>query len=88
MLTCCCGVATRVTCPGPMRPACMAIRVQRIPAGSIILCTTEVEKVEDRKVWMRATVSDGKNTVYATGRALFVAPRWLPTWLSGGKRRA
>lgn len=62
--------------------------LQRIPAGSIIQCTTTVEKVEDRKVWMRATVTDGKKTVYASGRALFVAPRWLPTWLSGGKRVA
>lgn len=59
---------------------------QKIPAGSIILVSTEVEKVQDRKVWMRATVSNGKGKVYATSRALFVAPRFLPDWLGGGRR--
>lgn len=72
-----------------LTPRCpVLVCLQRIPAGTVILCTTEVERIDDRKVWMKATVSDGKRTVYATGRALFVAPRWLPTWLSGGKRKA
>ena len=88
---------------------------KKIPAGSIILCTTELEKVEDRKVggtsrtvviqlsltnllpsnlfclftaaqmWMTARVTNGSGVVYATARALFVAPRlrnvllgWIP----------
>lgn len=33
------------------------------------------------QVWMRATVTNGKGTVYATGRSLFVAPRWIPDWI-------
>ena len=38
--------------------------------------TTDVESCEGRKLWMRATVSDGPDgAVYATARALFVAPR-------------
>ncbi|KAG2453867.1 hypothetical protein HYH02_002074 [Chlamydomonas schloesseri] len=54
---------------------------RKIPCGSVILVSTEVEKVADRKVWMRATVTNGKGTVYATGRSLFVAPRWIPDWI-------
>lgn len=41
-----------------------------------MLCTTEVESSEGRKLWMKATVSDGpEGQVYATARALFVAPK-------------
>eukprot|EP00887_Chlorella_sp_A99_P004170 scaffold23.g4170.t1 len=48
----------------------------KIQAGRTVLCTTEVESVEGRKLWMKATVSDGPNgIVYATARALFVAPK-------------
>ncbi|GLI68036.1 hypothetical protein VaNZ11_012359 [Volvox africanus] len=54
---------------------------RKIPNGQIILISTEVEQLADRKVWLRAKVTNGKGTVYATGRALFVAPRWLPDWL-------
>ncbi|GFR48862.1 hypothetical protein Agub_g10816 [Astrephomene gubernaculifera] len=54
---------------------------RKIPNGSVILVTTEVEKLDDRKVWLRARVCNGKGSVYATGRALFVAPRWLPDWV-------
>lgn len=42
-------------------------------------------QIADRKIWMTATVSDGRGTTYATARALFVAPRmkqvlfgWIP----------
>ncbi|EFJ49429.1 hypothetical protein VOLCADRAFT_117226 [Volvox carteri f. nagariensis] len=62
---------------------------QKIPNGQIILIATEVEQLADRKVWLRAKVTNGKGAVYATGRALFVAPRWLPDWLrslTGGRR--
>lgn len=69
---------------------------KKIPNGSVILVTTEVEELVDRKVWMRATVTNGKSTVYATARALFVSPRWLPDWIKsmtggggkGGNRKA
>jgi len=40
----------------------------------VLLVTTELESVEPRKVWMKATVSNGANATFATGRALFVAP--------------
>ena len=49
---------------------------QKIQAGKLLLCETELESIEGRKLWMRATVRDcpdGK--VYATARALFVVPR-------------
>jgi acyl-CoA thioesterase FadM len=47
---------------------------KKIPAGTTLLVSTEVESVVDRKVWMKATVSDGQGAVFATGRALFVSP--------------
>jgi acyl-coenzyme A thioesterase PaaI-like protein len=47
----------------------------RIPNGTALLCTASVESVEGRKVWMRASVSDGGDNVYASARALFVAPQ-------------
>mmetsp|Transcript_20763 Transcript_20763/g.62538 ORF Transcript_20763/g.62538 Transcript_20763/m.62538 type:complete len:297 (+) Transcript_20763:187-1077(+) len=68
----------------------------KIAAGQSILCTAEVESIEGRKVWMRAIMSDGPGgKVYATARALFVAPKphrlikdvlrtFTPTWLGGG----
>ena len=41
-----------------------------------MLCTCELESIEGRKVWMRATVSDGPGGItYATARALFVSPK-------------
>lgn len=49
---------------------------QKIEAGRTILCTTELESIEGRKLWMKATVSDGPDgVVYATARALFVSPK-------------
>jgi acyl-coenzyme A thioesterase PaaI-like protein len=45
------------------------------PTGGALLVTAEVESVEPRKVWMKASVRDGATgNEYATGRALFVAP--------------
>ena len=50
--------------------------MQKIPAGKMLLCTTEMESCEGRKLWMKATVCDGASgKVYATARALFVSPR-------------
>ena len=58
---------------------------KKIPSGTVILCTTKLEKLEDRKLWMAAEVSNGTGIVYANARALFVAPRlqnvllgWIP----------
>lgn len=49
--------------------------MQKISAGSTILCTAELESVEGRKVWMKSTITDGSTgKVFATARALFVAP--------------
>ena len=49
--------------------------LQKISSGATILCTAEVESVEGRKLWMKSTVKDGPSgKVYATARALFVAP--------------
>lgn len=49
----------------------------KIPAGQIILCTAEVESMAGRKLWMKAVMMDGPDgKVYATARALFVAPKF------------
>eukprot|EP00877_Chromochloris_zofingiensis_P012887 jgi/Chrzof1/7852/Cz02g38260.t1 len=47
---------------------------KKIPAGTTLLVTTEIETIEPRKVWMKAHVTNGEGVTYATGRALFVAP--------------
>lgn len=47
---------------------------KKIPAGTVLLVTTEVEQVQPRKVWMKASVCNGEGNTFATGRALFVAP--------------
>lgn len=49
---------------------------RKIPSGTVLLVTAELESVEPRKVWMKATVSNGspRGATFATGRALFVAP--------------
>ena len=74
------------------RPPAFTARLEidykkKIPTGSIILISTSVESMEDRKLWMNATVSDGKKTVYANARALFIQPKlenvlfsWIPGW--------
>ncbi|KAK9821548.1 hypothetical protein WJX74_010745 [Apatococcus lobatus] len=48
----------------------------KIQAGRLLLCEVEVESMEGRKLWMKAMVRDGpEGKVYATARALFVAPK-------------
>lgn len=48
----------------------------RVPAGKTLLCSAEVERSEGRKLWMHAQLRDGpEGKVYATARALFVAPK-------------
>ena len=49
---------------------------QKLPVGTPMLCTTWVDRVERRKVFMAATLTDGPSgETYATATALFVAPR-------------
>lgn len=48
----------------------------KIAADSTILCSAKLDKVEGRKLWMTATMSDGPTgRVYATSKALFVTPK-------------
>ncbi len=47
---------------------------KKIPSGSVLLIIAELESVEPRKVWMKAAVSNGTGTTFATGKALFVSP--------------
>lgn len=73
-------------------PAALVVNVQ-VPAGTVLLVTAELETVEPRKVWMRASVSDGGRNTFATGRALFVAPNLaklfgLNKWRDAGKQVA
>ena len=66
---------------------------RKIPSGTVLLVTAELESVEPRKVWMKATVSNGSSSTLATGRALFVAPNIgkqlaaLFNWNKGGSSR-
>ena len=47
-----------------------------LPANSTVVCTSELESANGRKVWMKATVMDADSkAVYASGRALFVTPK-------------
>ena len=46
--------------------------VQKIPAGRLLLCTTEVESCEGRKLWMKATVRDGPSG--KVSRPAFIPP--------------
>lgn len=48
----------------------------KIAADSTVLCTAVVEKVEGRKLYMTATMSDGPDgRVYAEARSIFVRPK-------------
>jgi len=48
----------------------------KIPAGATVLCSAELESLEGRKMWFKATMTDGpEGKVYATARALFVSPK-------------
>ena len=50
---------------------------KKLAADTVIICSTKVDSIEGRKVWMKASVFDGRSGVEcASGRALFVAPRW------------
>ncbi|KAL6752161.1 HotDog domain-containing protein [Haematococcus lacustris] len=79
-----------------VRPPAYTARLEvdykkKLPAGSLILVSTHLERVSGRKVWMTAQVSNGQGQVFATARALFVAPRMpgeslalgLGSWFQG-----
>eukprot|EP00775_Hariotina_reticulata_P012077 gene12077-12217_t len=47
-----------------------------LPAQSTVVCTATVEKVEGRKIWVAARLTDpSQQTLYAASRALFIKPR-------------
>jgi acyl-coenzyme A thioesterase PaaI-like protein len=66
---------------GPAFTARLEVNYQRkIPAGRLLCVTAEVERMEGRKLCMKATVADrppghADARVYATATALFVSPR-------------
>lgn len=50
-----------------------------LPAGGVVVCICEVEKVEGRKVWATARLMDTPDgKVYAVGKALFIAAKQPP----------
>ncbi|GMH40479.1 hypothetical protein BSKO_08383 [Bryopsis sp. KO-2023] len=60
---------------------------KKVPQNTSVLCTSRLESVEGRKLWMVAEVKDKPNgTTYATARALFVTPRVssiVSDWIKG-----
>ncbi|KAK9804588.1 hypothetical protein WJX73_003373 [Symbiochloris irregularis] len=47
-----------------------------VPAGNVICCTTEISRIEGRKIFGAATVADKPGgTTYASGSAIFVNPK-------------
>lgn len=50
-----------------------------VPSSSNVVCTTSLESVDGRKVWVRAELRDRPGGVlYSSARALFVIPRQIP----------
>ena len=47
------------------------------PVGTpcVLLIRSTVAKLEDNRVWMEGTLEDGKGSVFAVGKGLFVKPR-------------
>lgn len=43
-----------------------------IPAPSTVLCKAKVDRREGRKLYISATIEDGKGTVYTVGEGLFI----------------
>ncbi|KDD72263.1 hypothetical protein H632_c3611p0 [Helicosporidium sp. ATCC 50920] len=62
---------------GPAYTVSLEVRYKaRMKAGRKVLCTVEVEKAEGRKLFMKATMSDGPDgIVYATAKGLFISPK-------------
>jgi acyl-coenzyme A thioesterase PaaI-like protein len=66
---------------------------RRISAGSTVLCRAWVDRIEGRKLFMRAELRDGpEGKVYAESKAIFVRPRLtslfadLWSFLMGGRK--
>lgn len=61
----------------------MSLEVQyksKIAAGSTVLCTTEVESMEGRKLWMKATVSGERLRQGGAGRGGWAGVRVRAGW--------
>ncbi|CAO2647839.1 Nn.00g087610.m01.CDS01 [Neocucurbitaria sp. VM-36] len=43
-----------------------------IPTPGFLLCTAKIERQDGRKLFIRASIEDGKGTVFTTGEAMFV----------------
>lgn len=43
-----------------------------VPVPGPVLCTAKIERQDGRKVFVRATLEDGKGTVYTTAQSLFI----------------
>ena len=57
---------------------------QPVPAGSTVVCTTSLESVDGRKMWVGAQLCDRLDgELYASARALFVVPRRAMPELAG-----
>ena len=57
-------------------PRDLLFGLQKLQAGRLVLCEAEVESVDGRKLWMKASVrASPGGKVFATSRALFVVPR-------------
>lgn len=46
-----------------------------VPTPGVVMCSALVEKVEGRKMLVRASLGDGKGTTFATGEALYIMLR-------------
>ncbi|KAF1921136.1 HotDog domain-containing protein [Ampelomyces quisqualis] len=43
-----------------------------VPTPGPLLCTAKVDRQDGRKLYVRATIEDGRGTVYTIGEALFI----------------
>jgi thioesterase superfamily protein 4 len=46
-----------------------------IKTPGIVLARATINKVDGRKVWIRATIEDGEGGVFADGEALYIIAR-------------
>ena len=54
--------------------------LKKMAADGLIICSTKLDSIDKRKVWMTATVCDGETgKECARAKALFVRPRWSKT---------
>jgi len=48
---------------------------KRVPTPGVILCRARLEKVDGRKVFVYATIEDGKDTIFTVGQSMFLEIR-------------